>query len=87
MLKPLSRPFVALMLAALACCWAPLPAQSQSAPAKPQPAAAALKVGDLAPDFKLHYFDGAAVKEVSLADYRGKKNVVLAFYVFAFTGG
>jgi peroxiredoxin len=24
---------------------------------------------------------------VSLHDYKGKKNVVLAFYVFAFTGG
>jgi len=25
-------------------------------------------------------------KDVKLSDYRGKKNVVLAFYVFAFTG-
>jgi peroxiredoxin len=24
---------------------------------------------------------------VKLGDYRGKKNVVLAFYIFAFTGG
>jgi peroxiredoxin len=24
---------------------------------------------------------------VSLHDFKGKKNVVLAFYVFAFTGG
>jgi peroxiredoxin len=24
---------------------------------------------------------------VKLSDYRGKKNVVLAFYIFAFTGG
>jgi hypothetical protein len=46
-----------------------------------------LKVGDMAPDFKLHYFDGAGLKEVTLGEYRGKKNVVLAFYVFAFTGG
>jgi peroxiredoxin len=27
------------------------------------------------------------LKDVSLSDFRGKKNVVLAFYVFAFTGG
>ncbi len=47
----------------------------------------ALKVGDTAPDFKLQYFDGHNLKDVSLQDYRGKKNVVLAFYVFAFTGG
>jgi len=45
------------------------------------------KVGDMAPDFTLHYFDGSNLKEVKLSDYRGKKNVVLAFYVFAFTGG
>jgi hypothetical protein len=45
------------------------------------------KVGEVAPDFKLHYFDGNDLKEVSLSQYRGKKNVVLAFFVFAFTGG
>jgi cytochrome oxidase Cu insertion factor (SCO1/SenC/PrrC family) len=54
---------------------------------KPDKAPPALKVGDEAPDFKLQYFDGKGLKDVSLADYRGKKNVVLAFYVFAFTGG
>jgi hypothetical protein len=46
-----------------------------------------LKVGDSAPDFKLQYWDGQDLKDVHLSDYRGKKNVVLAFYVFAFTGG
>ncbi len=45
------------------------------------------KVGDMAPDFKLSYFDGKDLKEVSLDQYRGKKNVVVAFFVFAFTGG
>lgn len=45
------------------------------------------KVGDMAPDFSLHYFDGTDLKAVKLSDYRGKKNVVLAFYIFAFTGG
>jgi thioredoxin-dependent peroxiredoxin len=44
-------------------------------------------VGDMAPDFTLKYFDGSDLKEVKLSDYRGKQNVVLAFYVFAFTGG
>ena len=47
-------------------------------------AAAKLKVGDAAPDFTLS--DTAGVK-VKLSDFRGKNNVVLAFYVFAFTGG
>jgi peroxiredoxin len=45
------------------------------------------KVGDMAPDFSLKYFDGSNLKDVKLSDYRGKKNVVVAFYVFAFTGG
>ncbi len=45
------------------------------------------KVGDVAPDFTLHFFNGTDLKEVKLSDYRGKKNVILAFYIFAFTGG
>jgi hypothetical protein len=45
------------------------------------------KVGDMAPDFKMQYFDGHDLKDVTLDQYRGKKQVVLAFYVFAFTGG
>ncbi len=43
-----------------------------------------IKVGDTAPDFTLKDQNG---KDVSLKDFRGKKSVVLAFYVFAFTGG
>lgn len=44
----------------------------------------ALKVGDVAPDFTL---TDTAGKRVTLSEFRGKQNVVLAFYVFAFTGG
>lgn len=54
---------------------------TQVAPAAPS---ASLKVGDVAPDFTLSDTNGQKVK---LSDYRGKSNVVLAFYVFAFTGG
>src|SRR2546426_7788325 len=54
---------------------------------EPVPAPPKLKVGDMAPDFKLQYFDGTDDKDVTLSQYRGKKNVVLAFYIFAFTGG
>lgn len=50
-------------------------------PAAPQ---TQLKVGDRAPDFELTDTEG---QKVRLSDYRGKKNVVLAFYVLAFTGG
>ena len=54
---------------------------------KPTPPPPALKIGDVAPDFKLQYFDGTDLKDVTLSQYHGKKNVVLAFYIFAFTGG
>jgi cytochrome oxidase Cu insertion factor (SCO1/SenC/PrrC family) len=43
-----------------------------------------LKVGDMAPDFTL--LDNQW-KPVKLSDFRGKKNVILAFYVLAFTSG
>ena len=43
-----------------------------------------IKVGDVAPDFTLNDQNG---KKVSLHDYKGKKMVALAFYIFAFTGG
>lgn len=43
-----------------------------------------LKVGDTAPDFTLSSSTG---KPISLADFRGKKPVVLAFFPAAFTGG
>ena len=44
----------------------------------------ALKVGDKAPGFTLPDQNG---NKVSLSQFLGKKNVVLAFYVLAFTGG
>jgi cytochrome oxidase Cu insertion factor (SCO1/SenC/PrrC family) len=40
------------------------------------------KVGDKAPDFSLPSTTG---KAVSLADHLGKRNIVLFFYVAAFT--
>ena len=46
-----------------------------------------IKVGDVAPDFTLVEYDGEKVKPVSLHDFKGKKQVALAFFVFAFTGG
>jgi hypothetical protein len=52
---------------------------------KEAPPALALKVGDTAPDFTLP--DQTFKNKVSLHDFKGKKNVALAFYIFAFTGG
>lgn len=46
--------------------------------------ATTLKVGDKAPDFTLPDHNG---NQVRLNDFQGKQNVILAFYVLAFTGG
>ena len=51
---------------------------------QPTPPKTHLKVGDPAPEFSLRATDGKAYK---LSDFKGKKNVVLAIYVLAFTGG
>ena len=51
---------------------------------QPTPPKTHLKVGDPAPDFTLRATDGKTYK---LSDFKGKKNVVLAMYVLAFTGG
>src|SRR6266705_135381 len=61
-------------------------AQSQSKAADAAKPAPKLKVGDIAPDFTLKTLTSDGLKDVSLHDYKGKKSVVLAFYVFAFTG-
>ena len=51
---------------------------------QPVPPKTHLKVGQPAPDFTLPATDGKTYK---LSDFKGKKNVVLAAYVLAFTGG
>ena len=45
----------------------------------------ALKVGDLAPDFKVPATTGDDQADFHLASYRGKKNVVIVFFPAAFT--
>jgi cytochrome oxidase Cu insertion factor (SCO1/SenC/PrrC family) len=57
---------------------------AQTAKKAPPPPEPKVKVGDMAPDFTLRDQTG---KQVKLSDFRGKKSVALAFYVFAFTGG
>jgi AhpC/TSA family len=75
---------VVLVLATLAPMQLLTQAKSDVKPPPPMK----LKVGDTAPDFTLLAWDGQGPpKPVSLKDYRGKKSVALAFYVFAFTGG
>jgi hypothetical protein len=55
--------------------------QTEKKDVMPEPA---VKVGDMAPDFTLL---DTKRNQVSLHDFLGKKNVALAFYIFAFTGG
>ncbi len=83
----IKRAFSLFFLLAAASFAAAQPTPTQTpAPAKPAPQAphTNLKVGQPAPDFTLNATDGKTYK---LSDFKGKKNVVLAFYVLAFTGG
>jgi hypothetical protein len=78
-----------LMAAAMAAAQTPTPTPT---PARTAPVAphTNLKVGDKAPDFTLASTalgpDGKTLR-FKLSDFKGKKNVVLAIYVLAFTGG
>jgi peroxiredoxin len=45
----------------------------------------ALKVGDGAPDFSLTGVKGVEKVKFTLSEYRGKKNVVIAFYPLDWT--
>ena len=70
-----------VLFALAICATLTVAAFGQAAPKAPT---THLKVGDVAPDFTLR---DTAGKPVKLSDFRGKKTVVLAFYVLAFTGG
>src|ERR1700680_1651156 len=61
-----------------------LPTAQAQQQQQPQLSHTFLKVGDAAPDFTLRSDQATTVK---LSDFRGKKTVILAFYVLAFTGG
>jgi cytochrome oxidase Cu insertion factor (SCO1/SenC/PrrC family) len=74
---------MSLLLGLSVTAYAQQPAPAAQAP-RPPAIKTNLKVGDLAPDFNLPATDGKTYK---LSDFRGKKNVVLAVFVLAFTGG
>jgi peroxiredoxin len=78
----MQRTRLALLLTSLLLAMTVAPAIAQTKDDSSMP-----KVGDMAPDFTLKYFNEGKLQDMKLSDYRGKKNVVLAFYVFAFTGG
>ena len=66
------------------CSVSVLAQQTTTTTQQPAPPKTHLQVGQAAPDFTL---TDTAGKEVKLSDFKGKKNVVLAFYVLPFTGG
>jgi len=55
---------------------------AQTAPPK-----TSLKVGDEAPDFSVAANSTSNHVAVRLSDFRGKKNLILAFFPASFTGG
>ena len=91
MLKKIVSAIFILVTASLAAAQTtPAPTPTPARPAAPAPPKTHLKVGDPAPDFTLpSTIVGADNRTVrfKLSDLKGKKNVVLAFYVLAFTGG
>jgi thioredoxin-dependent peroxiredoxin len=64
--------------------WALLGLAATALTAAQSPPPAELKAGDPAPAFSLPGSDG---KTYSLADFKGRKVVVLAWFPKAFTGG
>jgi peroxiredoxin len=60
-----------------------LPLFAQNTP----PPKTTLKVGDTAPDFSIPARSNTSGKDIKLSDFQGKKNVILAFFPAAFTGG
>jgi len=74
------KQFAVAALAITACAGLAVQQAAAQQPGDPQP----LKVGDAAPNFSLSSTSGG---KVTLADFKGKSPVVLAFFPAAFTGG
>lgn len=77
----MNRVLAGCLILTMAPLFAVTPAPQQK---KEEMSKISLKVGDTAPDFSLL---SDQWKPIKLSDYRGKKNVLLAVYVLAFTGG
>ena len=69
---------------AAACREAPAPSVDKNAAPSTFASPPSLSIGDLAPEFSLPGSDG---KQYSLASYRGRQAVILAWFSKAFTEG
>lgn len=75
----------------LAACLLATSAARAQAPAAAPPPPPSVKTGQAAPDFSASYLDMSggrpSFKSVKLGDFKGQKNVVLAFFPAAFSPG
>src|SRR5438445_592402 len=88
-----ARTMLRTVTLALAVCLAAPPLASAQTPGAAAPLPPSVKVGDTAPDFTANYLTAADAngkrdrKAVKLSEFRGQKNVVLAFFPAAFSPG
>src|SRR5207245_2211006 len=88
-----ARTMLRTVTLALAMCLAAPPLASAQTPGAAAPPPPSVKVGDTAPDFTANYLTAADAngkrdrKAVKLSEFRGQKNVVLAFFPAAFSTG
>jgi peroxiredoxin len=86
-----AQPYLRTLPVALAVCLLATAVLRAQAPAPPPPPS--VKVGQAAPDFTASYLSAPDAtgrrqkKEVNLSDFKGQKNVVLAFFPAAFSPG
>ena len=82
--------YLTASLAMAACLLTARPARAQAPNATPPPPPS-VKTGQAAPDFTANYLamenGRPGFKSVKLSDYKGQKNVVLAFFPAAFSPG
>jgi peroxiredoxin len=88
-----ARPVLRTVALALVACLLTTALASGQTPGAAAPPPPSVKTGDTAPDFTASYLTtadangGAIAKSVKLSEFKGQKNVVLAFFPAAFSPG
>jgi peroxiredoxin len=88
----MKRVFGGLLVAAMTVATIQMTGMAQAPAPQPPPPPPSVKVGQAAPDFALPYMSpkeggGYENKTAKLSDFKGKQNVVLAFFPAAFSPG